>query len=521
MRLILSPEQGATLTRELVELPPERLIHLVGRALNGDTYAVTELVIDVDAERSGSHCRPSANGQKSIQQAERDGTGSYIGIVHSHPQFSPEPSGLDAEAAANTLALNDHLNDFFVGVVTDARASRLPGHRTALGRGQLSMHVFSADDGNQLRPAQVSIGRDAAFLLELSRRIPPQSLSAVLGSRILIVGAGSVGSTMAEVLTRNGVGSLHLIDHDTVEAVNLSRTTYTTHDLGKTKVEALGDRLRAINPMLSVTSSDQPLDESSIDDVAQSVASADLVIAATDDPHAQAMLDHLLQRHDKPGMFVGVGPGGHLGEIVLVLPGLTTCYWCAAGRNRLHGAQKMDYSTGRVMGAAALGADVTAVAVLAAKIALELLGLLRGSDSSLERVLTEGRSMIQIGLSPETFRDYRAFEGIPNQHALQSLWLHPEPSDGCQSCKLDEVALSPQPTHAPTQRSLTAGLDPEVAAPARRSRPLAGLRHALQWFRALIGWRQIAAHRPVEQQLMSEKVAVTATTTSYPPHEEL
>ena len=457
MRLILTPEQTATLTRELVETAPERLVHLVGRAVTEQSYAVIEMIPDLEADRSWSHCRPSAKGQQAVQRLERDGVGSYIGIVHSHPRHAPEPSGPDADAAADTLGLNDHLNHFFVGVVTDASEAHPPTHRTGLGRGQISMHVLSSDNGSHLQPARITTGREANFLLDLHRRIPTPLLSAVLGSRVLIVGAGSVGSTMAKVLTRNGVGAIHLLDPDTVEGINLSRTTYTTQDLGNSKVNALADRLRAINPMLTVTTSDAPLDEASIQAVGEALKSADLVIAATDDPHAQAMLDHLLQLHDKPGMFVGVVAGGHMGEIVLVLPGVTTCYRCAAGSNRLQSArQAMDYSTGRVMGALALGADVTAVGVLAAKTALELLGLLLGTDRSLEPILLESRSMIQIGLSPETFGSYEAFRGTPNQHSIQSLWLNPQPRDDCEFCE-----------HIPPTRPLVAQEQEPAALPAR------------------------------------------------------
>ncbi len=67
-------------------------------------------------------------------------------------------------------------------------------------------------------------------------------------SRIHIIGCGSVGSTVAELLVRFGLTRLSLYDFDVVESKNLANQLYGFRDIGRPKVEALQDILSCINP---------------------------------------------------------------------------------------------------------------------------------------------------------------------------------------------------------------------------------------------------------------------------------
>lgn len=439
MRLLLAPDQVQLLTDELVEEDPERLIHVVGRRIGCATYIVTGLALDDDAESSYSHCRSSNSGQDAVQALERASGGQYLGIIHSHPADRPEPSHQDARAAQDLLELNPTLEAALVGVVTATPPGDGAGLRLGLGRGQLSVHVAErAGDRPMLRPMTVeAISDEDAFLRSLHERVPAAALAALCGRSVTIFGAGSVGSTIAEQLARAGVGSLHLIDPDRVEPVNLSRSVFTTADLGQPKVEALADRLRAVNPLIEVTTSTSRLDDETIAALSHAIASADLVVAATDDPRGQGIIDNLLHRHDVAGLFAGVLPGAQLGEMVLVLPGITTCYRCAVGQHREAAPTPatMDYATGRKVGLSALGADIAILATVAARTALSLLELQHGSDSSLLPAVVSGRTVVHLGLSPAAFTEYGAFDTTPAQHQFQSLWMTPEPGEGCTACQ--------------------------------------------------------------------------------------
>jgi len=76
----------------------------------------------------------------------------------------------------------------------------------------------------------------------------------ILNSKVLIVGAGGLGSPAVEFLSRAGVGSLGIIDDDKVSLSNLHRQSlYNTADIGKFKVKVAKDKIKKINPNSKVT----------------------------------------------------------------------------------------------------------------------------------------------------------------------------------------------------------------------------------------------------------------------------
>lgn len=76
-----------------------------------------------------------------------------------------------------------------------------------------------------------------------------KALSAFRASHIAVVGLGGVGSWAAEALARTGIGSITLIDMDDVCVSNTNRQLHAlSGQYGRTKTDAMADRLRAINP---------------------------------------------------------------------------------------------------------------------------------------------------------------------------------------------------------------------------------------------------------------------------------
>jgi molybdopterin/thiamine biosynthesis adenylyltransferase len=75
----------------------------------------------------------------------------------------------------------------------------------------------------------------------------------IKGTRALLVGAGGLGSPAALYLAAAGVGHLTLVDFDVVDVTNLQRQVlHGTRDVGRLKVESARDRLRDLNPHVSV-----------------------------------------------------------------------------------------------------------------------------------------------------------------------------------------------------------------------------------------------------------------------------
>ena len=76
----------------------------------------------------------------------------------------------------------------------------------------------------------------------------------ILSSRVLIIGAGGLGSPVAEFLSRAGIGSIGIVDDDKVNLSNLHRQSlYNTSDIGKLKVKIAKERVKKINPNTKVT----------------------------------------------------------------------------------------------------------------------------------------------------------------------------------------------------------------------------------------------------------------------------
>ena len=68
-------------------------------------------------------------------------------------------------------------------------------------------------------------------------------------SKVLVVGTGGLGAPLLQYLTAAGIGTIGIVDFDVVEDSNLQRQVlFTTADIGRPKVEAAAERLKAQNP---------------------------------------------------------------------------------------------------------------------------------------------------------------------------------------------------------------------------------------------------------------------------------
>ena len=68
-------------------------------------------------------------------------------------------------------------------------------------------------------------------------------------SRVAVFGIGGVGGHLAEALARSGIGTIDIIDNDTVSVTNINRQIIATHEsVGKLKVDVMEERIHSINP---------------------------------------------------------------------------------------------------------------------------------------------------------------------------------------------------------------------------------------------------------------------------------
>ncbi len=80
------------------------------------------------------------------------------------------------------------------------------------------------------------------------------NMNKLYASRVIIFGVGGVGGYVAEGLARSGIGSIDIVDNDTVSLSNINRQIIALHStLGRDKVDVVRERLLDINPVIRIT----------------------------------------------------------------------------------------------------------------------------------------------------------------------------------------------------------------------------------------------------------------------------
>ena len=116
-------------------------------------------------------------------------------------------------------------------------------------------------------------------------------------TRVYILGLGGLGSNVAVLLTRSGIGYLKLVDFDIVEASNLNRQQYRISHIGIKKTEAMKSIIREINPFVEVDILDIKVDRENIYSI---VGDIEIVVEAFDRAETKAMtLEELLTDKNK------------------------------------------------------------------------------------------------------------------------------------------------------------------------------------------------------------------------------
>ena len=120
-------------------------------------------------------------------------------------------------------------------------------------------------------------------------------------ARVLCVGAGGLGSPAALYLAAAGVGTIGLVDFDVVDVTNLQRQVlYTTADVGRPKLEAAAERLRAMNPGVTIEPHAVTLDASN---ALQLVAAYDVVLDGTDNFTARYLVNDACVLAGRPNAY--------------------------------------------------------------------------------------------------------------------------------------------------------------------------------------------------------------------------
>jgi len=122
----------------------------------------------------------------------------------------------------------------------------------------------------------------------LLREVGGVGQAKLKAARVLIVGAGGLGSPLALYLAAAGVGSIGIIDPDVLELSNLQRqVAHTTGRLGQLKVESAAAAMRQINPLVNIDLHAERLDAGNVHRL---VAAYDIICDGTDNFETRFLL---------------------------------------------------------------------------------------------------------------------------------------------------------------------------------------------------------------------------------------
>ncbi|HEU4878818.1 MAG TPA: molybdopterin-synthase adenylyltransferase MoeB [Gemmatimonadaceae bacterium] len=123
-------------------------------------------------------------------------------------------------------------------------------------------------------------------------------------ARVLLVGAGGLGSPAAMYLAAAGVGTLGLVDFDRVDITNLQRQIiHGTRDIGRPKLDSASDRIRDINPNVHVEQYDTALTSANALDIARDY---DVIVDGTDNFPTRYLVNDTCVLLGKPNAFGSV-----------------------------------------------------------------------------------------------------------------------------------------------------------------------------------------------------------------------
>jgi len=143
-------------------------------------------------------------------------------------------------------------------------------------------------------------------------------------ARVVIAGAGGLGSPVAIYLTAAGVGTISIIDHDKVELSNLNRQIlHWDKDVGRDKVESAREKLSSLNRNVRIETVKETVTEAN---VSRLVAGCDVIIDAMDNLPTRFVLNKAAVENRIA--FVHGAVYGLEGRVMTVLPGRSACLRC-------------------------------------------------------------------------------------------------------------------------------------------------------------------------------------------------
>ena len=189
--------------------------------------------------------------------------------------------------------------------------------------------------------------------LRYSRHFPVPEIGRkgqekLLSSKVLVIGAGGLGSPAALYLAAAGVGTIGIVDSDAVELSNLQRQIlHGTSDIGRPKVESAKESMCELNPGIEVVTYHMYADEANLPGL---LAGYDFILECTDSFESKFLINDVCVRAGKP--FCHASVIRFYGQVLTWVPGKGPCYRCIFHDPPVRGAALTAKEAG-VLGASA------------------------------------------------------------------------------------------------------------------------------------------------------------------------
>jgi molybdopterin-synthase adenylyltransferase len=143
-------------------------------------------------------------------------------------------------------------------------------------------------------------------------------------SRVLLAGAGGLGSAVAFYLAAAGIGHLRIVDQDQVELSNLNRQIlHWETDIGRAKVESAGEKLTKLNREITIETRQEEINEKNLPDL---IEGCDLIVDGLDNFSTRYLINQQIISRNIPFIYGGIL--GMMGMVTFIQPGQTPCLKC-------------------------------------------------------------------------------------------------------------------------------------------------------------------------------------------------
>ncbi|MFC1953862.1 ThiF family adenylyltransferase [Chloroflexota bacterium] len=143
-------------------------------------------------------------------------------------------------------------------------------------------------------------------------------------AKVLIAGSGGLGSPIAIYLAVTGVGTIRIVDHDSVELSNLNRQIlHWEKDMDRNKVDSAAEKLGELNRNVKIEAVNETINESNI---SQLVADFDVIVDAMDNLPTRFLLNKAAIENNI--VFIHGAVNGFEGRAMTIIPGETACLRC-------------------------------------------------------------------------------------------------------------------------------------------------------------------------------------------------